>query len=174
MQSLPIILVVEDDQLIQSVVEETPTEGGFEIDIASSAAQAIELLDKAGGKYRARVTDINLGRGQIDGWEIARHAAGNRSGVSSGLCERRQRGGLGIQGCSKQHHARQTVRARPTCHRGFPTAQQRYADSLRELIAAAFISAPNAEPVTDAKTRPTKMHLEGKSLMPTGPLFRQS
>jgi CheY-like chemotaxis protein len=32
------------------------------------------LLDKAGGKYRARVTDINLGRGQIDGWEIARHA----------------------------------------------------------------------------------------------------
>jgi DNA-binding response OmpR family regulator len=74
MQSLPIILVVEDDQLIQSVVEETLTEGGFEIDIASSAAQAIELLDKAGGKYRARVTDINLGRGQIDGWEIARHA----------------------------------------------------------------------------------------------------
>jgi DNA-binding response OmpR family regulator len=74
MQSLPIILVVEDDQLIQSVVEETLTEGGFEIDIASSAAQAIELLDKAGGKYRARVTDINLGRGQIEGWEIARHA----------------------------------------------------------------------------------------------------
>jgi DNA-binding response OmpR family regulator len=36
MQSLPIILVVEDDQLIQSVVEETLTEGGFEIDIASS------------------------------------------------------------------------------------------------------------------------------------------
>jgi CheY-like chemotaxis protein len=74
MQSLPTILVVEDDQLIQSVVEETLTDGGFEIDIAASAAQAIELLDKASGKYRALVTDINLGRGQIDGWEIARHA----------------------------------------------------------------------------------------------------
>jgi DNA-binding response OmpR family regulator len=74
MQSLPTILIVEDDHLIQSVVEETLTEGGFEIDIASSAAQAIELLDKAAGKYRVLVTDINLGRGQIDGWEIARHA----------------------------------------------------------------------------------------------------
>jgi hypothetical protein len=62
MQSLPTILVVED-QLIQPVVKETRTEGGFKIDIASSAAQAIELLDKAGGKYRALVTDINLGRG---------------------------------------------------------------------------------------------------------------
>jgi DNA-binding response OmpR family regulator len=74
MQNLPTILVVEDDQLIRSVVEETLTDGGFEIDIAASAAQAIELLDKASGKYRALVTDINLGRGQIDGWEIARHA----------------------------------------------------------------------------------------------------
>jgi CheY-like chemotaxis protein len=46
MQNLPTILVVEDDQLIQSVVEETLTDGGFEIDIAASAAQAIEFLDK--------------------------------------------------------------------------------------------------------------------------------
>jgi hypothetical protein len=41
-----------------------------------------------------------------------------------------------------------------------------------ELIAAEFISAPIAGPVTDAKTRPTKMHLRGKSIMPAGPLFR--
>lgn len=32
------------------------------------------MLDGAGGKYRALVTDINLGRGTVDGWEIARHA----------------------------------------------------------------------------------------------------
>jgi DNA-binding response OmpR family regulator len=74
MQRLPTILVVEDDQLIQSVVEEALTEAGFETEIASSAEQAIELLDRADGKYRALVTDINLGRGQTDGWEIARHA----------------------------------------------------------------------------------------------------
>jgi ActR/RegA family two-component response regulator len=52
-KSLPTILIVEDDHLIQSVVEETLTEGGFEIDIASSAAQAIKLLYKAAGKYAA-------------------------------------------------------------------------------------------------------------------------
>jgi len=74
MQSLPIILVVEDDQLIQSVVEEALQEGGFEVDLFSSARQAIEKLDNAGGKYRALVTDINLGRDEPDGWEVGRHA----------------------------------------------------------------------------------------------------
>jgi DNA-binding response OmpR family regulator len=74
MQGLPTILVVEDDLLIQSVVEEALKDGGFELDIASSAKQAIEKLDGAGGKYRALVTDINLGRDKVDGWEIARHA----------------------------------------------------------------------------------------------------
>jgi CheY-like chemotaxis protein len=74
MQSLPIILVVEDDQLIQSIVEEALEEGGFEIDLSSSAKQAIEKLDNAGGKYRALVTDINLVPDKTDGWEIARHA----------------------------------------------------------------------------------------------------
>jgi len=74
MNGLPAILVVEDDHLIQSVIEEALTEGGFEIAIASSAGQAIELLDGAGAKYRALVTDINLGHDKVDGWEIARHA----------------------------------------------------------------------------------------------------
>jgi DNA-binding response OmpR family regulator len=74
MQGLPKILVVEDDLLIQSVVEEALKEGGFEIDIASSAEQAIEKLDGVVGSYRALVTDINLGRDKLRGWEIARHA----------------------------------------------------------------------------------------------------
>jgi DNA-binding response OmpR family regulator len=72
--NLPIILVVEDDHLIQSVVEETLTDGGFEIVIASSGENALELLDASEGKYRALVTDINLGRDKIDGWDVARHA----------------------------------------------------------------------------------------------------
>jgi DNA-binding response OmpR family regulator len=69
-----VILVVEDDQLVQSVVEETLTDGGFEIAIASSGEHAVKLLDASKGKYRALVTDINLGRDKIDGWEVARHA----------------------------------------------------------------------------------------------------
>jgi DNA-binding response OmpR family regulator len=72
--NLQVILIVEDDHLIQSVVEESLTEGGFEIVIASSGQDAVQLLDGSKGKYRALVTDINLGTGNIDGWEVARHA----------------------------------------------------------------------------------------------------
>jgi DNA-binding response OmpR family regulator len=73
-ENLLMILVVEDDHLIQSIVEETLTEGGFEIVIASSGENAVELLNASEGKYRALVTDINLGRDKIDGWDVARHA----------------------------------------------------------------------------------------------------
>ena len=73
-ENLLVILVVEDDQLVQSVVEESLTDGGFETVIASSGENAIEVLDASDGKYRALVTDINLGRGGIDGWDVARHA----------------------------------------------------------------------------------------------------
>ena len=74
MQGLPTILVVEDDHLIQSVVEEALKEGGFEIVVASTAEDAAELLDSAQREYRALVTDINLGRDRLDGWEVARRA----------------------------------------------------------------------------------------------------
>ena len=68
------ILVVEDDHFIQSVVEESLTDGGYEVVIASSGETAVEMLDASEGKYRALVTDINLGSSQIDGWDVARHA----------------------------------------------------------------------------------------------------
>jgi DNA-binding response OmpR family regulator len=74
LEDLLIVLVVEDDQLIQSVVEETLGAGGFEIVITASGEQAVELLDAADGKYRALVTDINLGRDKMDGWSVARRA----------------------------------------------------------------------------------------------------
>jgi DNA-binding response OmpR family regulator len=73
-ENLPVILVVEDDHLVQSVIEDGLTDGGFEIEIASSGENAVELLDTSDGKYRALVTDINLGRGGIGGWDVARHA----------------------------------------------------------------------------------------------------
>jgi DNA-binding response OmpR family regulator len=72
--NLQVILVVEDDHLIQSIVEESLTDGGFEIVIASSGENALELLDASEGKYRALVTDINLGPDKVDGWDVARHA----------------------------------------------------------------------------------------------------
>ena len=74
MENLLVILVVEDDHLVQSVVEESLTDGGFEIVIASSGENALELLDQPERKYRALVTDINLGPNKIDGWDVARRA----------------------------------------------------------------------------------------------------
>jgi DNA-binding response OmpR family regulator len=67
------ILVVEDDQSIQSVVEGALADGGFEAVIASTGEEALTLLQDNKGNYRALVTDINL-LGRIDGWEVAKHA----------------------------------------------------------------------------------------------------
>ena len=74
MEDVVVILVVEDDQTIQSVIEESLSDGGFEIIIASSGEQATELMSAANPQFRAVVTDINLGRDRMDGWDVARHA----------------------------------------------------------------------------------------------------
>ena len=72
-KDLIVILVVEDEHLIQSMVEEVLADGGFEVAIAASGEQAVTLLTGSKGKYRALVADIDLG-GKMDGWEVAKHA----------------------------------------------------------------------------------------------------
>ena len=73
MEDLLVILVVEDDHAIQSVVKEALTDGGFEPAIAASGEEAVTLLMGGLTKYRALVTDINL-RDSMDGWEVAKRA----------------------------------------------------------------------------------------------------
>jgi DNA-binding response OmpR family regulator len=68
-----VIMVVEDDQLIQALVEDALTEGGFEPSIAASGEEAVTLLRGNRSHYRALVTDINL-LGTMDGWEVAKQA----------------------------------------------------------------------------------------------------
>jgi CheY-like chemotaxis protein len=70
---LLVVLVVEDDAPIQSIVEEALTDGGFEPAIAASGEEAVTLIKGIKGKYCALVTDIQL-RGVMDGWEVARQA----------------------------------------------------------------------------------------------------
>ena len=70
LEDLPVILIVEDEPLIQSLVEEALSDGGFQPAITSSGEEAVTLLKGHKGKYRALVTDINL-RGKMDGWEVA-------------------------------------------------------------------------------------------------------
>jgi DNA-binding response OmpR family regulator len=73
MADLRVIMVVEDDQHIQTLVEEALTDGGFEAAIAGSGEEAVTLLRGNRSHYRALVTDINL-LGTMDGWEVARRA----------------------------------------------------------------------------------------------------
>ena len=73
MPDLITVLVVEDDQLVQSLVEETLSDGGFEPGIVTSGEEAVALLKGHKDKYRALVTDINL-QGKMDGWDVAQHA----------------------------------------------------------------------------------------------------
>jgi CheY-like chemotaxis protein len=70
---LLVVLVVEDDAPVQTIVEEALTDGGFEPAIAASGEEAVTLLKGFKGKYRALVTDIQL-RGVMDGWEVAKRA----------------------------------------------------------------------------------------------------
>jgi CheY-like chemotaxis protein len=70
---LPTILLVEDDELIQAMVEEALTEGGFRVAIAASVEEAVALLKGDKPAHRALVTDIHLG-GKMSGWDIARIA----------------------------------------------------------------------------------------------------
>jgi DNA-binding response OmpR family regulator len=67
------IMVVEEDQAIQSLVEEAFSDGGFESVIANSGEEAVTPLRGNRHYYRALVTDINL-HGTMDGWEVARSA----------------------------------------------------------------------------------------------------
>ena len=72
-QDAPAILVVEDEDGIQSIIEEALLDGGFNPAIAASGEEAITLLQGHKDKYQALVTDINL-RGRMDGWALAQHA----------------------------------------------------------------------------------------------------
>jgi DNA-binding response OmpR family regulator len=63
------VMVVEDDQSIQSIGEEALSDGGFE---PASGEEALTLLSES--NYRALVIDIKLGKDRIRGWDVARRA----------------------------------------------------------------------------------------------------
>jgi CheY-like chemotaxis protein len=74
LEDLVVILVVEDDPWMQRIVEAVLVGGGFEPTVASSGEEAATLLKGSKSSYRALVTDIDLERGKMDGWEVARRA----------------------------------------------------------------------------------------------------
>jgi len=68
--AMPLILLVEDQQLISDMLVAALEEGGFSTVVASEGDCALKLLEENGDAIRGLVTDINLDDG-MNGWEIA-------------------------------------------------------------------------------------------------------
>lgn len=68
-----LILLVEDEDLIQTLLEDAMTEAGYTLVIAKTGTEALAELDSDAKRFRAVMTDIRLGDGP-DGWDVARHA----------------------------------------------------------------------------------------------------
>lgn len=71
MQSLPIILVVEDEEPLQEIVHDALKDGGFDVTTVASGREAAAMIESGVVKYSALVTDVNL-KGPMKGWDIAR------------------------------------------------------------------------------------------------------
>ena len=65
------VLVVEDEALICSFIEDALSDGGFEACSVRSGEAALSTFREGRVGCRALLTDVNLGSG-ISGWELAR------------------------------------------------------------------------------------------------------
>jgi CheY-like chemotaxis protein len=128
---LPVILVIEDDEQIQSLVEDALIEGGFEPAIAASGEEAVTLLKSSSFikerpvTYRALTTDINL-KGMMNGWEVAKQAR-EIAGVSGRLHNWRGCRPVGIARRAEQHLTKKTFCTSAARDSGLPTAKHGYA-----------------------------------------------
>jgi CheY-like chemotaxis protein len=69
-----LIFVVEDNPLIQQLLDDTLTDGGYAVRAAATGEEAIALLDEIGADFQALITDVDLAPGKLTGWDVARHA----------------------------------------------------------------------------------------------------
>ena len=74
METKVLIFVVEDEHLLHAVLEETLEDAGYSVTIATSAEEAMEMLDVKGADFRALLTDVNLCSDKLTGWDVAKHA----------------------------------------------------------------------------------------------------
>jgi DNA-binding response OmpR family regulator len=69
----PVLLLVEDEVLLQELLATQFTDAGFELVMASDGNRALAELEADAARFKAIVTDIELGKGP-DGWDVARRA----------------------------------------------------------------------------------------------------
>jgi DNA-binding response OmpR family regulator len=68
-----LLLIVEDEVLIASALEDALIDAGFACIVVHSGKVAIDRLNEEPARFRGVLTDIRLGRGP-DGWEIGHRA----------------------------------------------------------------------------------------------------
>jgi len=66
-----LLLIVEDEEEVRSLLEDALRESGFELELAKSGEAALAVLESRKDSLRGLVTDINLGPGP-DGWAVAK------------------------------------------------------------------------------------------------------
>jgi CheY-like chemotaxis protein len=111
------ILLVEDECLLHDMLEETLIEAGFAVLSAASGEEAASLLGGMSMPW-AFVTDINLGRARMDGWELARLVRHHDS-----HCGILYASGDSTHRWAAQHVPSQTLRARATGRGGIEPAE---------------------------------------------------
>jgi DNA-binding response OmpR family regulator len=68
-----LLLLAEDERVIADVLDAALTDAGYEVVTARNGNEAMKQIETDAARFRAIVTDIQLGTGP-DGWEIARRA----------------------------------------------------------------------------------------------------
>lgn len=68
-----LLLLVEDEPLILLATQDALEAGGYTVVTASTAADAVAILDDRHSEIAGVITDVKLGGG-ADGWAVARHA----------------------------------------------------------------------------------------------------
>lgn len=76
-----LVFLVDDEDLIRTTLREVLEDGGYGVEIASTAKEAMAKLEGNGVSFAALVTDINLD-GKITGWDIAKRAREIRAEIA--------------------------------------------------------------------------------------------
>ena len=130
-----VVLVVEDEQSLQSILEEALSDGGFQSEIASSGEEALTLLSGRKGAYRVLVVDIRFGKDRIKGWDVARRARASAPELPVIYITGANADEWAIQGVPNSVPVDQTVCTGATYRRRCPTSEYRINHALTALLA---------------------------------------
>jgi CheY-like chemotaxis protein len=79
-QNRPLILVVEDEGLVRMTLVDVLEDAGFKVIEAVHADEALRVLKAVSG-IDAVVTDVEMPRGSINGFELARRVRSDRQEI---------------------------------------------------------------------------------------------